>query len=78
MKVNEFLRKDSKGERQNKENYYLNDLGRPDIITIQTEIELTKEVLNIGTTSKIKNLEHCCQHGIQVKKDKHDAFKVVT
>ncbi|KAF0525120.1 hypothetical protein F8M41_014755 [Gigaspora margarita] len=37
MKVNEFLRKDSEGERQNKENYYLNDLGRPNIIAVQTE-----------------------------------------
>ncbi|CAG8691053.1 5225_t:CDS:2, partial [Gigaspora margarita] len=35
--------KDSEGERQNKKNYYLNNLGRPDIIAIQTEIELTEE-----------------------------------
>ncbi|KAF0561593.1 hypothetical protein F8M41_022508 [Gigaspora margarita] len=78
-KVNEFLRKDIEGERQNEENYNLNDLERPDSIFLQadimkrsTEIELTEEVLDVGTTSGIETLEHCRQRGIEVKKD---AFK---
>ncbi|CAG8669913.1 14794_t:CDS:2 [Gigaspora margarita] len=58
--IPELMKKESEGERQNKENYYLNDLGRPDIIAIQTKIELTKEVLDVGTT---------------IRKDEHDASK---
>ncbi|KAF0444402.1 hypothetical protein F8M41_003378 [Gigaspora margarita] len=81
-KVNEFLRKDIEGERQDKEDYNLNDLERSDSITIQadivkryTEIKLTEEVLDVGTTSGIKNLEHFRQRGIEVKKDEHEASK---
>ncbi|RIB07924.1 hypothetical protein C2G38_2272749 [Gigaspora rosea] len=82
MKVNEFLRKDSKGERQNEENYCLNDLGRPNSIAIQadivkrcTKIEFTEKVLDVGTTSRIKNLEYCHPREIEVEKDKHEASK---
>ncbi|RIB12757.1 hypothetical protein C2G38_2199832 [Gigaspora rosea] len=74
-KVNEFLRKDSEGKRQNEENYYLNDLGRPNIIDIQAEIERTEEVLDVGANSGIKNLEHCRQRGIEVEKDEHEVSK---
>ncbi|CAG8746649.1 1844_t:CDS:2, partial [Gigaspora rosea] len=43
--------KDSEGKRQNEENYYLNDLGRPNIIDIQAEIERTEEVLDVSEKS---------------------------
>ncbi|KAF0460395.1 hypothetical protein F8M41_000597 [Gigaspora margarita] len=81
-KVNKFLRKDIKGERQDKEDYNLNDLERSDSIAVQadivkryTKIELTEEVLDVGTTSGIKNLEHFRQRGIEVEKDEHEASK---
>ncbi|KAF0494354.1 hypothetical protein F8M41_021263 [Gigaspora margarita] len=62
-KVNEFLRKDIEGERQNEENYNLNNLERLDSIAIQanimkrsTKIKLTEEALDGKTTHRIKNL----------------------
>ncbi|KAF0540711.1 hypothetical protein F8M41_006330 [Gigaspora margarita] len=72
-----------KSKRMNIRAYTMSVKGereRPDSITVQanimkksTKIKLTKEVLDIRTTSRTKNLEYCHQYGIE--KDEHEAFK---
>ncbi|KAF0532773.1 hypothetical protein F8M41_010971 [Gigaspora margarita] len=76
-KINKFLKKDIEGERQNGENYNLNDLEKPDSIAVQANIvkRSIEIILDIGTTSGIKNLKHYHQHGIEIKKDEHEASK---